>query len=302
MAPPMAQQFAQISDPHLTDLAGVRPSQLLSKRFLSYLSWRRKRRFEHRREVLEVLAADLASQTLCQLLVTGDLTHTGLPEEFRQARQWLESLGSPEAVTVIPGNHDALVAEDPAETFTHWQPYMDSDSGLSSGFPSLRLRGEIAFIGLSSACPTPPLLASGKVDNAQLTALGSALENTRGKFRVIYVHHSPVAGVEKWRKALRNADAVAAVIREHGAELVLHGHGHRARLDYLPGRQGEVPVFAVPSASARGLYGADVAGYNTYRVEAQNEAWTLTVERRHLAADQQHFEVAGQQVLRLPQV
>jgi len=300
MAPPMAQQFAQVSDPHLTDLAGVRPSRLLSKRFLSYLSWRRRRRFEHRREVLEVLADDLAGQELCQLLVTGDLTHTGLPEEFRQARNWLESMGTPDTVAVIPGNHDALVADDPAETFDLWQAYMASDPGLAEAFPSLRLRGELAFIGLSSACPTPPLLASGRVDEAQLQALRDALESHRDKFRVVYVHHSPVDGVEKWRKALRNADAVAAVIRDCGAELVLHGHGHRSRLDYLPGPQGEVPVIAVPSASARGLYGADVAGYNTYRVEAQADAWTLTVQRRALAADQQQFETLGEQVLRLP--
>ncbi len=211
MALSMAQQFAQVSDPHLSDLADVRPSQLLSKRFLSYLSWRRKRRFEHRREVLAVLAQDLATLDLCQLLVTGDLTHTGLPHEFRQARHWLEQLGAPEAIAVIPGNHDALVRDDPAQTFALWQDYMASDRGAGEGFPSLRLRDSLAFIGLSSACPTPPLMASGAVDAQQLAALRQKLESTRGKFRVVYVHHSPVAGVEKWRKALRNADRVAGV-------------------------------------------------------------------------------------------
>ena len=57
----------------------VRAADLFNKRALGYLSWRRKRRFEHRREVLEALQRDLRTVALDQLLVTGDLTHIGLP-------------------------------------------------------------------------------------------------------------------------------------------------------------------------------------------------------------------------------
>ena len=39
-----AFRFAQISDPHLSDLSGVRWRQLASKRVLGYLSWGRGRR------------------------------------------------------------------------------------------------------------------------------------------------------------------------------------------------------------------------------------------------------------------
>ena len=51
----MPQCFAQLSDPHLSSLSEVRPRDLLNKRALSYLSWRQKRRFEHRPEVLAAL-------------------------------------------------------------------------------------------------------------------------------------------------------------------------------------------------------------------------------------------------------
>ena len=43
----MSQTFAQISDPHLSTLEDVNPRELFNKRALGYLSWRRKRRFEH---------------------------------------------------------------------------------------------------------------------------------------------------------------------------------------------------------------------------------------------------------------
>ena len=115
------QRFAQISDPHLSSLEGVPARDLMSKRALGYLSWRLRRRFEHRTEVLAALERDLQQFALDQLLVTGDLTHLGLPREFRQALAWLRQLGEPQEVAVIPGNHDASVATPWRDTFALWR-------------------------------------------------------------------------------------------------------------------------------------------------------------------------------------
>ena len=288
----MTQRFAHLSDPHLSSLGGVRSRALINKRFLGYLSWRRRRRFEHRTEVLDALREDLSDRSLSQVLITGDLTHVGLPEEFAQARDWLQRLGQADRVALVPGNHDACVAAPWQETFQQWQDYMASDARGGPVFPSLRIRGDIAFIGVSTACPTPPLMASGRVDRSQLQALPRLLEETAaaGLFRVLYLHHSPVPGAEKWRKRLTNAEAVAGLIGEHGAELVLHGHGHRARQETLESRCGAVPVIAVPSASALGLHGADVAAYNCYEVEGGDEEWRLQVAARRYNRESGRFE------------
>jgi 3',5'-cyclic AMP phosphodiesterase CpdA len=277
----MPQRFIQISDPHLSSLENVRARDLINKRFLGYLSWRRKRRFEHRREVLDALLADLQNTQFDQVLVTGDLTHIGLPEEFSQARDWLQQLGTPANVGLVPGNHDACVSSPWNQTFSLWRDYMASDNG-EVGFPSLRVRGDIAFIGLSTACPTPPLMASGSLGQDQLDKLPALLIETaeRQLFRVVYLHHSPIPGVEKWRKRLTDAAGVRSIIQEHGAELIVHGHGHRARLDWLESDCGTVPVVAAPSASALGLHGADIAHYNHYRVERHGEGWRLQIEQR----------------------
>ena len=295
----MTQHFAQLSDLHLTSLDGIGAGQLLSKRLLGFLSWRRKRRFEHRPEVLEALLADIDTAALSQVLITGDLTHVGLPAEFAEARTWLARLGPADRVALVPGNHDACVEAPWNETFAQWDGYMASDPGGSgaSRFPSLRIRGDIAFIGLSSACPTPPLMATGRVDQTQLSALADLLDTTgeRGLFRVIYLHHSPVPGREKWRKRLVNAEAVARTIHRHGAELVLHGHGHRARRDALPSHAGRVPVIAVPSASALGLHGADGAAYNHYGVQRASGGWSLDIQTHHYDAGEHRFR-AGRAV------
>lgn len=277
-----AQHFAQLSDPHLSTLDGVRATELLNKRALGYLSWRRRRRFEHRREVLDALARDLNMDELDQLLVTGDLTHIGLPAEFRQGRQWLEQLGDPKQVALVPGNHDACVEAPFEDTFAQWQDYMGSDTDTPDTFPSLRERGGIAFIGLSTACPKPPLMASGTVGAAQLARLPALLDSARSKglFRVVYLHHCPLPGEEKWRKRLTDASQVSAILTAHGAELVLHGHGHRAHQHTLATRDGDATVIAVPSASALGLHGADVASYNRYTVTRAQDGWHLRINAR----------------------
>ncbi len=289
----MSQRFAQISDPHLSSLADVDWRSLLNKRVLGYISWRSKRRHEHRGEVLEALQRDLATQHLDQVLVTGDLTHIGLPREFTEARGWLERMGGPREVAVVPGNHDAYVATDWNQTFAQWREYMQSDESAAGDalFPSLRVRGGLAFIGLSSAVPKPPLLATGTLGPQQLARLSTLLNETgsRGLFRVVYLHHPVLAGSEKWRKRLTDAASLRAVLAESGAELVLHGHGHRVMAGELPTRHGPAPVIAVPSASAMGLHGHDYARYNCYSVSRDGGNWNLEVESHAFDAERGEF-------------
>jgi 3',5'-cyclic AMP phosphodiesterase CpdA len=291
------QHFAQVSDPHLSSLEGVRPSELLSKRMLGYLSWTRRRRFEHRPEVLAALQRDLKQFPLDQLLVTGDLTHVGLPQEFRQALVWLKALGDPREVAVIAGNHDASVATPWQQTFALWRDYMASDNptrqpdNLGNMYPSLRERGDIAFIGLNTACPKPPLMATGTAGAEQLSRLPALLDtaHTKGQFRVVYLHHSPLPGKDKWRKRLTDAAEVQAVIGNHGAELVLNGHGHRSHYDELETSHGKAPLIAIPSASALGLHKGNPASYNCYSVERSEKGWRLEVNSRDYQPEEGGF-------------
>jgi 3',5'-cyclic AMP phosphodiesterase CpdA len=291
------QHFAQVSDPHLSSLEGVRPSELLSKRMLGYLSWTRRRRFEHRPEVLAALQRDLEQFPLDQLLVTGDLTHVGLPQEFRQALTWLQGLGSPRDVAVIAGNHDASVATPWQQTFALWRDYMASDmptrepDSLKTLYPSLRERGDIAFIGLNTACPKPPLMATGTAGAEQLSKLPALLDaaHAKGQFRVVYLHHSPLPGKDKWRKRLTDAAEVQAVLGAHGAELVLNGHGHRSHYDEFETTHGKALLIAIPSASALGLHKGNPASYNCYGVERNEKGWRLEVNSRDYQPEEGGF-------------
>ena len=269
--------FVHLSDPHLTQLPlswdqvqsgpdlkkASDPNKL--KRRLSHLSWQRKRRFEHRRDVLDVLITHIRKTPPEQIILSGDLTHIGLEQEFSEAADWLRALASPQDLALVPGNHDATARDSRRFQRDHWAAYLRGDAG-SDDWPSLRVRGGIAFIGLDSAVVTPALLATGKIGEAQRQRLDQLLRDCHEQrlFRVVYLHHCPLPGVDKWRKRLVDAAALKQTLVDAGVELVLHGHGHRYHQHDLTTRTGRATVIAAPSASARGLYGKDTAAYNAF--------------------------------------
>jgi 3',5'-cyclic AMP phosphodiesterase CpdA len=271
--------LAHISDVHLAPLPAPRPTELLSKRGLGYINWLRKRRSIHRADTLAELVADLKGRAPDHIAVTGDLVNLSLASEFAPARDWLDALGDPRNVTFVPGNHDAYVRRAGSFAERHWTPFMRGDAGES--FPFVRKRGPVALVGLSTSLPTLPLAATGRLHGDQLARLGDMLQRLKREqmFRVVLIHHPPVAGANFFRR-LTNAGALRAVLREHGAELVLHGHHHESSLDWLPGPQLRIPVVGVPSASGAPGHREDASGYNLYEIEGAWGAWRCTMIAR----------------------
>jgi 3',5'-cyclic AMP phosphodiesterase CpdA len=302
--------FAHLSDPHLTSLHGVRWQQLMNKRVLGYLSWRRRRRAEHRSEVLDALLDDLQQTHPEHVVITGDLTHIGLPDEFHQARLWLDRLGASDRVTVVPGNHDAYVRTPWASTFSLWEPYMRSDPGLEdkddagpeSLFPSLRIRNGVAFIGLSSATATAPFLATGSLGLRQRERLSELLRQTARQdlFRIVLLHHPPRVQDEKWRKRLTDGKALCSILEREGAELVLHGHSHRTIESGIPFGQRKIPVYGIPSASAISRKAGRCAQYYLYKVSREGDHWSVRASIRGYQPDKDVFCLQHEHHLTVP--
>lgn len=270
-----------LSDLHATPVEIERPGDLMNKRALGWLSWKLRRRHVYRPDVLAALLADLAEQAPDQVVVTGDLTNVALESEFAAARAWLERIGGPERVFAIPGNHDAYVRVPRERSWDLWDPFIASDDaeGQPVAFPTLRVRGPAALVGLCSALPTAPFFASGRLGEAQLERLEKLLAGLADSplCRIVLVHHPPTAGAVSRRRALSDAAALRAVLGRTGADLVLHGHAHRLLIDEVAGPRGRIPVVGVRSSS----YGGDTpdkrAQYHLYRIEAADapgaEGW-----------------------------
>jgi 3',5'-cyclic AMP phosphodiesterase CpdA len=283
--------LAHLSDPHLSPVPRPHWSELIGKRATGFFNWRRHRRHIHRGEVLAHVVADLLACTPDHIAVTGDLVNIALPDEYAPAHMWLKSLGSWRDVTLVPGNHDAYVRGAPPYCNAHWGDYMDDDDIEKIGFPFVRRRGPVALIGLSSAVPTAPFMATGRLGDKQLARLPDLLVECRrqGLFRVVLVHHPPVSSPRRHFKRLTDGAKFAAVLKQEGAELILHGHDHVHSLTHLEGPGRPIPALGVPSASQDPRTHHEPAGYNLCRIEGEAGAWRCEVVARGVAADGEHM-------------
>ncbi len=287
----MGFTIAHITDPHLSPapLPGLADFRL--KRFMGYINWKRARERLNDMALLSRLVEDLRAQRPDHVAVTGDLVNIGMPVEFRRAAAWMRTLGDPDDVSFVPGNHDAYVrAAMPilAATFEAWTT---GDSGAST-FPFLRVRRDVAIIGLSSAVPTGPLMATGRLGRSQLEGLAPLLKEAglRGLARVVLIHHPPLAKGAPPLRGLTDAAAFERVIRDHGAEAILHGHTHKQLVRSLPSRAtktvgGRVPVLGAPSAAAAARDPQYRAAYHLVRIERDGLRWVVSARARGLALD-----------------
>ncbi len=267
--------LAHLSDPHLPPMPAVRLRDLLGKRALGYLNWTRNRHKVHRREVLDALVADVKAQAPDQIAVTGDLVNLALDAEFAPSRAWLESIGPADRVTVIPGNHDAYVRATRHRFAEAWGDYLRGDQPPDGdvAFPLLRRRGPLALISASSALPTPPLMATGRLGQSQLEALERMLAGLADEqaFRVLLIHH-PLRSDSRHKRLTDSADLIA-LLQRHGVELVLHGHDHVHSTIWIDGPRGKIPVIGVPSASALAHGRHPAAAYNLFSIECEADGW-----------------------------
>ena len=276
----MTFRIAHFSDVHLSPLPAISFGQLNLKQWLGLANWQLGRKHQQSRAVLDRLIDDLRCQQVDHIVITGDLANLGLQAELRAAAQFVAGLGGPERVTVIPGNHDAYAGTD----FSVLSPWMLSNAAAEKifprrdGFPFLKIYGEIALIGLSSAVRTPPFYASGRLGDAQLAHLESILPSLseQSLARVVLIHHPPLPGQCGPRRGLEDAEDLLTVLKKHGAELILHGHNHRWMTAAVPPLN--TPVIGVPSASSTAAH--DPAAYAIHTFARQDARWTVTTERR----------------------
>jgi len=276
--------LAHLSDPHIGPIATPRLRELLNKRGLGLINWYRKRHRHHHADVLNAVVKDMQAQSPDHIAVTGDLVNISLDTEFAGAARWLMSVGTPEHVTLVPGNHDAYIRRASGWAAQHWGEFMRGDDGAD--FPFVRRRGPLAIVGLTTSLPTGPFMATGHLGGEQLARLAEiliALARER-LFRVVLIHHPPMPNRRHYMKRLIDGPMFRALIAEHGAELVLYGHNHEQQLMWLDGPKGRIPAVGVPSASAIVSDHDEPAAYNLYAIDGGPGAWSCEMLSRGLRA------------------
>ncbi len=271
-------RLVHLSDPHIGPLPAPTFSELASKRMLGYVNWHRNRATSMRGDILVRMIAEIHALAPDHVAVTGDLVNIALRSELEPARAFLDSIGSPKDVSVVPGNHDAYVPGALARAREAWAPYMTGDGARQPEWPYVRRRGGVAFVGTSSARATGPFLATGHFSERQQNLLLAALDalGREGLFRIVLIHHPPFPRATSWHKRLVAASRVRHAIRDAGAELVLHGHTHMPTRTTIPGRDGPVPVIGVCAASQEPGGRRPASGFNLFEIDGDAaRGWTV---------------------------
>lgn len=240
-------------------------------------------------EIESSLAALVESLAPELVVVSGDLTHRGRPEQHAGAAAFLKRLGRP--LLVVPGNHDIPFL--PPGRLT--RPFAEFERHWQTAEPVYR-SPTLHVVGLNSVRPWRH--QSGSLSPGQLRRAAELLAEARaGALRVVVLHHHLVGA--PWRSRKRpvgRRSRVLAALVEAGAELVLAGHAHQSALserrefELASGGERAVTVSTAPGlgqprprrrGEARGLQLYEAAGST---LGAQTYVWSegafgLTAER-----------------------
>ena len=187
------------------------------------------------------------------VVISGDIAHAALPEEYRHATKLLRALQIPFAT--IPGNHDRRSALREA--------FPDPAYGAADALNSTRRVGELDILLIDS---TVPDALHGELDPATLGWLEKTLAASSTRPALLFLHHPPfdTGIVSSDEMRLLNADALAALLKRHPrALLVAAGHVHRAAQTVFAG----ISATICPAGEQAVTLEFDLRGPELFRIE-----------------------------------
>jgi len=111
--------LAHLSDPHIGPIPTPRLAEVMNKRSLGLINWYRKRHRHHRADVLDAIVRDMQRQAPGHIALAGDLVNISLATEFVRAARWLEQVGTPQQVTLVPDAEGQLTSDHGWDTIKH---------------------------------------------------------------------------------------------------------------------------------------------------------------------------------------
>jgi 3',5'-cyclic AMP phosphodiesterase CpdA len=220
---------------HLTDfhLLEDRPQQrrLTERVRLGYLSLGRPIDPLGRKERAAAALAEARLAGPDHLVITGDLTEDGTSGQFEVLAELLHQSGlGTDAITLVPGNHDAYSGADAWQRalFGPLAPWRKT----SAANKPIEL-GDVQLVAVSTVMPQPVWRSAGLLGRSELERILRAARDasTRRHSVLVVQHHGAfphrLPGAQ-WMDGLQNAGHMLDVLRRFDQISVLHGHDHRA--------------------------------------------------------------------------
>lgn len=185
--------------------------------------------------IFESILNHLEQLNLDFLLIPGDLTQDGEPENHQWLQKRLEALPFP--AYVIPGNHDVLTPF-PTEKNIGWSefPQYYHKAGYENTeklYYTREILPGVQLIALNSNQFDSNGTQLGCLDEEQLEWLDRALLEAKNKFILVMVHHNIIEHLPNQsqhmmgkRYMLDNASILLKKLRKAGVKLIFSGHLH----------------------------------------------------------------------------
>lgn len=180
---------------------------------------------EHEEAVAAALAYAHATPSDL-ILITGDITQSGLPKEFEAAGNWIRAMPQPCFVTV--GNHDVPYWDVMARVFGPWKAFeaATGHKAHDSEFRTDRLM--VRGVTTARGWQARPNWSKGVIDLDQTRRAAKALADAPvGALRILACHHpliemigTPMTG------DVKRGDRAALIFAEAGVDLITTGHVH----------------------------------------------------------------------------
>lgn len=189
-------------------------------------------------ERLRAAVAALNAEDPCPelVLLTGDLTNTGVDDEYDVLAEHVAELTIP--TLAIPGNHDA---RDSIRTLFDHLDWADADHASCFVDVDHAEIGPIRFVGLDSTTPGRP---GASFDSERAAWLAEAIDGAPGRV-ALALHHPPFETGIGWmdRSGFIGLTELEAVLVEHPVERIVAGHIHRSITTTVAG----IPTVTCPS-------------------------------------------------------
>ena len=211
-------------------------------------------------EALDHTLNEINSGKYDLLIHTGDITQSGRPEQYEDAKKFLEKIEIP--YIVIAGNHDKR-----SGGFSLFEEYVGSSNGVEEF-------GDSVVIYVDSGVPDSDI---GRVGMIKFDMIKNSLNVYQQKpIKIVALHHHtlpvPMAGRE--RNVLSNAGDLLELFLKSDVDLVLAGHRHHPNVHKV---EDTVIVNAGTVSGEKTRHG-DANSYNVIEIDEEE----VTVETRRI--------------------
>ena len=169
----------------------------------------------YRPELLHAAIAEVNEAVPDLVVVAGDLTDDGYPDQYAVAREELAALTC-ERVVYVPGNHDARNVG-----------YVRFEETFGSRDSRLHLTAGDLDVTLVAVDSSKPDVNEGEIGREHYGWIEDGFKQATD-LRIFASHHHlmPIPGTGRERNQVLDAGDVLALLRHCDADLVLSGHRH----------------------------------------------------------------------------